>query len=389
MTDRVPILRQELNRARAETDQLFQYITPEALYERPIAERHRLVFYLGHLEAFDWNVLGRKASGKQSFHPVFDALFERGIDPEPGKAPSDTAKDWPKREEVEDYGARSRERIDQLVDHLNPSILQMIIEHRYMHAETFAYLLHNVPYEKKMNGPLQETTEAPPPSNPLVPVPAGPVTMGNDVEGFGWDNERPAHTVQVPSFRISKYKISNGEYLKFVQETGATPSHFWENDGHSWNYRGMFGAVPLSMNHPVWVTWMQAKAYADWRGLKLPSEAQYLKAASLGKPDARRDNFGSLRFDPIPVNSGTNGGSSPVQMVGNGWEWTGDLFAPFVGFEADPNYPQYSADFFDNQHYVMKGASPRTAALLTRPSFRNWFRPEYPHMYAGFRLVEE
>jgi formylglycine-generating enzyme required for sulfatase activity len=75
-------------------------------------------------------------------------------------------------------------------------------------------------------------------------------------------------------------------------------------------------------------------------------------------------------------------------MTGNGWEWTSDIFAPFEGFEPHPHYPGYSADFFDGGHYVLKGASPRTADLLTRPSFRNWFRPEYPHMYAGFRLVD-
>jgi gamma-glutamyl hercynylcysteine S-oxide synthase len=82
------------------------------------------------------------------------------------------------------------------------------------------------------------------------------------------------------------------------------------------------------------------------------------------------------------------GGAAPVQMIGNGWEWTRDPFAPFEGFTPHPLYPGYSADFFDGRHYVMKGASPRTASLLARPSFRNWFRADYPHMYAGFRLVE-
>jgi len=75
-------------------------------------------------------------------------------------------------------------------------------------------------------------------------------------------------------------------------------------------------------------------------------------------------------------------------MIGNGWEWTRDVFAPFAGFKPHPYYPGYSQDFFDAGLYVLKGASPRTARLLTRRSFRNWFRPEYPHMYAGFRLVE-
>jgi formylglycine-generating enzyme required for sulfatase activity len=75
-------------------------------------------------------------------------------------------------------------------------------------------------------------------------------------------------------------------------------------------------------------------------------------------------------------------------LVGNGWEWTSTKFGPFPGFEAFPFYPGYSANFFDGEHYVMKGASSRTASLLLRRSFRNWFQPFYPNIYAGFRCVE-
>ena len=103
---------------------------------------------------------------------------------------------------------------------------------------------------------------------------------------------------------------------------------------------------------------------------------------------AARDNFNFAQWDPIAVDAHDGSSTIPWQMVGNGWEWTRDVFAPFEGFAPHAFYPGYSADFFDGAHYVMKGASPRTAGLLTRRSFRNWFRPEYPHMYAGFRLVE-
>ena len=75
--------------------------------------------------------------------------------------------------------------------------------------------------------------------------------------------------------------------------------------------------------------------------------------------------------------------------MGNGWEWTSSVFAPFAGFAPLPSYPEYSADFFDHQHYVMKGASPATARDLVRRSFRNWFRAQYPYVYATFRLVGE
>jgi iron(II)-dependent oxidoreductase len=385
---RNPVLRGELVEARRQTDELFQSIAPDAIYTRPIAERHRLIFYLGHFEAFDWNLLARRGLSAEAFHPEFDKLFERGIDPPAGEMARDVEGDWPSRREVEQYNASTRAWIDKHLDELDPCLLQMAIEHRQMHAETFAYLLHGLPYEKKNPIAVTVLQNRPAPANPMIPIPAGGVTLGQNPECFGWDNERAAHQVGVPPFEVTKFKISNGEYLEFAREGGSLP-HFWVRRNEAIFYRGMFAEIPLPLDYPVWVTWQQAAKYAEWRGLALPSEAQWHSAANLIQPDAARDNFGFHRWDPIAVDAGhehTNG-HAPAQMTGNGWEWTSDVFAPFSGFEPHPFYPGYSADFFDGQHYVMKGASPRTASLLTRPSFRNWFRPDYPHMYAGFRLV--
>jgi formylglycine-generating enzyme required for sulfatase activity len=384
--ERAEALRGEFDHAREQTDLLFGLISPEALYQRPVAERHRLVFYLGHFDAFDWNLLARREMGESAFHPEFDRLFERGIDPPPGKAPVDTPSDWPSGDEVERYNRQAREWIDSHLNELDPYLVQMAIEHRLMHAETFAYLLHNLPYEQKRKGDLPDAERRDTPANPLIRVAGGPVTLGTPRERFGWDNEYLAHDVAVPEFAITKYKISNGEYLAFVREGGAPP-HFWAREGEEWFYRGMFAKAPLPLAHAAWVTWKQAAAYAEWRGMSLPTEAQFQLAASKTIPDAERDNFGFRRWDAIAVDA-SNGGAYPSQMIGNGWEWTRDVFAPFEGFEPHPFYAGYSADFFDGNHYVLKGASPRTAARLTRAAFRNWFRPEYPHMYAGFRLVE-
>jgi iron(II)-dependent oxidoreductase len=386
--ERAAAFRGELAYARQQTDELFSLISPEALYGRPIAERHRLVFYLGHFDAFDWNLLARRGMSERAFHPEFDALFERGIDPPPGQGPSDTAADWPSKQEITRYISLTRAWIDKHLNELDPHLLQMAVEHRHMHAETFAYLMHNLPPAQKLSGAGSWVSRRDAPLNPLVPVQAENVTLGKTQEGFGWDNEHLAHQVAVPAFAMSKYKISNGDYLEFVREGGAIPN-FWTLKDSQWFYRGMFGHVPLPLDHAVWVTWEQANKYAAWRGLSLPTEAQFHLAAELTKPDAARDNFGFHRWDPIAVDASNGAGPHPSQMIGNGWEWTRDVFAPFEGFSAHPSYPGYSADFFDGRHFVMKGASPRTAALLTRSSFRNWFRPEYPYMYAGFRLVED
>ena len=389
ISERSEGLRAELAFARRQTDHLFRLISPAALYARPIAERHRLIFYLGHFEAFDWNILARRSMSQPAFHPEFDQLFERGIDPAPGEGREDFPRDWPTQGEVERYGTRTRDWIDAHVNDLDPRLLQMAAQHRHNHAETQAYLLHQLDYDQKLPDSGERPAERPAPPNPMIRVGAGAVTLGKTRDSFGWDNEHLAHEVFVPAFRVSRFKVSNGEYLDFVREGGPAP-HFWTLQGRQWFYRGMFALTPLPLDRPVWVTWRQASAYAAWRGATLPTEAQFQRAAALTTPDPVRDNFGYHHWDPVAVDAGheDNHERSPVQMTGNGWEWTGDVFAPFRGFEAHPFYPGYSADFFDGDHYVLKGASPRTAAPLTRPSFRNWFRPDYPFMYAGFRVVE-
>ncbi len=135
----------ELQRARSHTDALFELVAPETLYERPIPARHRLIFYVGHLEAFDWNQLARGVLGKPSFDPTFDTLFEAGIDPPPGQAPQDTAgrlADARSGARVT-LPARARRSMKPGI-RFRPSRQQMVLEHRWMHAETICYLLHQL-----------------------------------------------------------------------------------------------------------------------------------------------------------------------------------------------------------------------------------------------------
>jgi len=312
-TEHLSALGVELAYAREQTDHLFSIVTPRALYERPIAERHRLIFYLGHFEAFDWNLLARRGLGAPAFHAEFDRLFERGIDPPPGEAPADSARDWPARAEVERYVTKTRAWIDAHVDELDPWLLQMAIEHRHMHAETLAYLLHGLPYEQKSASPTTPHLSRPAPLNPMIEIGAGEVILGKTTECFGWDNEHLAHGVFVPAFHISKFKVSNGEYLEFVREGGPAP-HFWDRENDRWFYRGIFSRFPLPMDWPVWVTWQQASRYAQWRGLALPTEAQFQRVARLNSPDAVRDNFGYSGWDPVAVDAGHENSGSRVPV---------------------------------------------------------------------------
>jgi formylglycine-generating enzyme required for sulfatase activity len=377
-----------LQQARARTDELFAMVRPEAIYDRTIAERHRIVFYLGHVEAFDWNLIAGHAANLPSFHPEFDRLFAFGIDPPPGQLPNDQPRDWPRVPEIEQYNRRTRQEIDAVFDRLPEQVLHVAIEHRLMHAETLAYILHSLAYEKKCAGPSPASGEGGfTPGGPAIEFGAGKVQLGLPAgQGFGWDNEFEAHCVDVPAFSVAKYKVTNGEYLEFVREGHPAPFYWRQQDGQ-WLYRGMFAEVPLPLDCPVYVTQREAQAYAAWRGRSLPSEAEFQRAAASARPSS---NVDFRHWDPIPVDADEQDGDGaiPQQMVGNGWEWTSSLFAPFPGFQPLPFYKNYSAPFFDEAHFVLKGGSARTGACMLRPSFRNWFRPAYPYVYATFRLVE-
>lgn len=369
-------------------------LRPDSLYERPIPERHRIVFYLGHLEAFDWNLVCRGHLDIPAFHPTFDSLFAFGIDPDASGLPQDQASDWPKVEEVTAYGHRVRSALDGVLEDVPQVLLHVALEHRLMHAETFAYMLHHLPFDRK-TGPRAVPHATNGPVEPrMMEIPGGTAVLGiEEGERFGWDNEYRRHGIDVAPFAIGKYKVTNREYLAFV-EAGAAAPPFWVSRSGRWFYRGMFEEIPLPLDWPVYVSHAQAAAYAAWANKRLPTEAEYQVAAfgSGGETalnlDAARDNFDFRRWDPVPVNASPGNRFGVVQPVGNGWEWTSTEFQPFPGFAPFPFYPGYSANFFDGQHYVMKGASQRTAAKLVRPSFRNWFRSSYPYAYATFRVAE-
>src|SRR6516165_2491305 len=238
-----------LSDARQQTDKLFQLVRPDALYDRPIPERHRVVFYLGHLEAFDWNLLGGHVYGLDSFHPRFDRLFAFGIDPVNGGLPSDQPSHWPALGEIREYNARARERLDARLErdslltagaagdgssYSNEFILNVGIEHRLMHAETLAYLLHQLPLDRKVAPQLAPPPAAVPPAHKMVEIPTGKATLGSPrtpVGTFGWDNEFEQHTVNVPAFAIDAYKVTNGQFLEFVRQGGYEQASLWTKEG--------------------------------------------------------------------------------------------------------------------------------------------------------------
>ena len=429
--------------ARWQSDALFNLVRENALYERPIPERHRIIFYLGHLEAFDWNLLNGSVFGLKSVHPEFDRLFAFGIDPVGGGLPTDLPSDWPAVDVVRDYVSNIRNSLDTKVEKviLEPqprtdagfslrTLLNVAIEHRLMHTETLSYMLHQLPLDAKVRSRAQQAVSlnlaGPRVAHRMVNVPAGVVTLGlaRDAKDFGWDNEYEVHKVEVPAFEIDQYKVTNRQYLEFMAAEGYETRAFWNDDdwnwktsggvshplfwkrvGDRWSYRTMFDEVPLgevALDWPVYVSQAEASAYARWVGKSLPTEAEWQRAAygsvygntraypwGNETPNADFGNFDFHRWDPVPVNAFPEGHSAfgIHDMSGNGWEWTSTVFGPFPGFKPFPFYRGYSADFFDGKHFVMKGGSARTAACMLRPTFRNWFQAHYQYVYAGFRCV--
>ena len=424
-------------RNRGRTRELFDVVADEAYYSRPIDLRHPIVFYDGHLPAFSFNTLVKRALGEPGIDARLETLFARGIDPSEDQAGRSNGHAWPDRREVQQFADEADRRVraalrsadldrpgDPLLD--RSEAVFAILEHEAMHQETLLYMWHRLPFDQKRR-PREywPRVEGAVPGQAWIDVPGGRATLGEDDVAltFGWDNERPRHVEDVPAFSVQRHDVTNAAFLEFVdaggydnprwwrpedwtwlQTSGVRAPAFWERpDQHGdWLWRGMFGLVPLPMSWPVYVSHAEASAYAAWRGLRLPTEAEYQRA-TYGTSDAgeRTHPWGTAAASPVhgvfdftswdPEPAGTHPAGRSAwgidDLVGNGWEWTSTVFAPFPGFRPLPSYPEYSADFFDGEHFVMKGASPVTAKELLRPTFRNWFRPRYPYMYATFRCA--
>jgi len=424
-------------RNRERSRRLFDLIDPEVYYTRPIALRNPIVFYEGHLPAFSVIAFLQRGLGHSGVNERLERLFARGIDPEnvDSAVPrSGASTQWPDRKEVLAFGAAADEAVlsalrDAPFVEDRPAMehgeaIYTALEHEAMHQETLLYMWHRLPHDHKRK-PIDLAYEigGAPVAPDVVRIPAGHATLGSERGRcrFGWDNEFGEVHADVPAFEIDIHNVTNAEYLAFVEAGGYRTRELWteadwawreseqlefpifwlQRDGQ-WYWHGMFEDMPLPLAWPVYVSQAEASAFALWRKRRLPTEAEYHRAA-YGTPegserllpwgdapaDPSRGNFDFSNWEPVPAGSRPSGASAwgVHDLVGNGWEWTSSVFGPFPGFRPMASYPEYSADFFDNQHYVMKGASSGTARELVRRSFRNWFRPNYPYVYATFRTV--
>jgi gamma-glutamyl hercynylcysteine S-oxide synthase len=284
----------------------------------------------------------------------------------------------------------------------------MVVQHEHQHDETMLATL------QLMDGDGYRPDAVPPPPAAVAPdpddevlVPGGPFTMGTDTEPWAYDNERPAHPVDVAPFFIDTTPVTNAAFAAYLDEVDdAEPPLFWRREGRgSWS-RLRFGRwEDVAPDEPVQhVSWHQADAYARWRGKRLPTEAEWEKAAAWDPatghtrrypwgdeaPTTRHANLGQRHYGPAPVGAYPHGASAVgcLAMVGDVWEWTSSDFAPYPGFRSFP-YREYSEVFFGSEYKVLRGGSWATHPTAVRTTFRNWDYPVRRQIFAGFRCARD
>jgi gamma-glutamyl hercynylcysteine S-oxide synthase len=426
------VLRENFLSAWSRTDEIFSTVKSQAMLSTPIAFRHPFIFYVGHLPAFAWNQICRGVLRWNSFSPHLDELFSRGIDPDVDTgqchAHPEVPPAWPDLMDVLDYRDRVRRAVlrsfDAVLERASSNVLaekgrvfSMVLEHEAMHQETLLYMIQEAPANMKRR--LQSVPQyrfGQEPTGVQIVIPRGEARLGArfDALQFGWDNEFPELRVQVPRFSLDSLPVTNGRFLEFVESGGYEEPEWWSEEDWLWKasaglnhpnvwqrvesrwlYRTLFDFLPLEQvsSWPVYVSLAEARAFARWRGGRLPTEAEFHRAAygSSGTQSADA-NLDFSSWSPAPVNADAYD-TNPwgiKNLIGNGWEWTQTSFQAFPGFAPYiTSYPEYSTDFFDGKHFVLKGASWATARELVRPSFRNWYQAHYPYVFAKFRCVSD
>jgi iron(II)-dependent oxidoreductase len=240
-------------------------------------------------------------------------------------------------------------------------VYEMLVAHEFQHQETMLQMLQmlDVPYRPAEADPGVFAPATVGEGSEPIRVEAGSYLVGAPARGFAYDNERPAHEVELAAFAIDRTPVTNAAYIAFMGETGAEPPMYWKRDGEGWVRTAMGVTVPVDPERPVvHVSWQEADAFAHWAGKRLPTEFEWEAA----RPQLER--------------------------VGGVWEWTSSDFLAYDGFAAFP-YEEYSAVFFGDGYKVLRGASWATDPRVARPSFRNWDLPERRQIFAGIRCAED
>ncbi|MFB7906337.1 ergothioneine biosynthesis protein EgtB [Kitasatospora sp. NPDC056076] len=418
----------ELLAARARTAALTDCVEDTDLTAQHSPLMSPLVWDLAHIGNQEELWLLRNVGGRDPMHPEIDPLYDAFEHP---RAERPSLPLLPPAE-ARAYAHEVRGRV---LDLLAASPLEgaplldagfafgMIAQHEQQHDETML-----ITHQLRRGEPA--LAAPPPPPAPAdaatlpaeVLIPAGPFTMGTDTEPWALDNERPAHRVDLPAYFLDTTPVTNAAYQRFIADGGYHDPHWWTAEG--WQHRlradltaplfwqrqdgqwlrRRFGAVePVPPNEPVLhVSWYEADAYARWAGRRLPTEAEWEKAARHdpatdrsrrypwgdGPPGPEHANLGQRHLRPAAAGS-YPAGESPYgvrQLMGDVWEWTASDFHSYPGFRAWP-YKEYSEVFFGPEHKVLRGGCFAVAPVACRGTFRNWDYPVRRQIFSGFRTA--
>ncbi len=354
-------------------------------------------WHLGHIAYTEALWLLQHCAGMPPLMPDYHRLLAAD-----GLPKSDRVH-LPPLPEILDYLQLVRDRVFAYLD-IAPIEEQLrlwyfILQHECQHSETIAFITHS---------PSSAPFSASPPAAAMQSIPAGEFIQGSDrAEAF--DNEQVAHRCYLEAYEIDRYPVTCGEYRQFMEVGGYRDRIFWSDAGWDWLQANPVTAPlywsdnPLLDRHPVCgVSWYEAQAYAQFAGKRLPTEAEWEKAASWNPatqqqrlypwgneaPTQVHCNCDRRQSGTTPVDAYPNGVSAYgcYDLLGNVWEWTASWFEGYPGFQFFP-YKGYSHMYFDGEHRVLKGSSWVTRPWTLRSSFRNWYHPHVRQIYAGFRCA--
>jgi len=419
-----------LERVRERTLSLVSGLDWQVLQTQHIPILSPVVWDLGHIANFEELWLCQSLTDLAPLETEFAPMFDAVLNPRPMR------KDLPLpvARSLWGYMSRVRTRTLEVLDGISARaparllergfVYEMVAEHEEQHQETILQLLQVL--ESPTYLPAQRRRL--PPGRALldskVLIAEGPFRMGNPGVDFAYDNELEAHEVTLPAYWIDRAPVSCREYLEFVEDGGYERQELWSPAGWGWRQeskvtapgnwslrdggwwvRHMDRLEPLRGELPViHVCFYEADAYARWAGKRLPTEAEWEKAA-LWDPatnrarlypwgdspaNSSRANVDQLTFQPAPIGAYADGASAygVEHLIGDVWEWTSSDFAAYPGFLAFP-YEEYSKIFFGSEYKVLRGGSWATCASVARGTFRNWDYPIRRQIFAGFRCVRD
>jgi iron(II)-dependent oxidoreductase len=355
--------------ARRRTYELIEPLDDEQLNRVYSPILSPLAWDLGHIANFEELWLVQTIGEREPLHGELGRFYDAIENPRKTRGELPILRDA----ELRSYLADVRERTLEVLDEVDIAagsddpllregfVYELLLAHEQQHNETMLQLLQLVdgyePLRERDTGPSAVSS---PPGPELLLVEGGEYEIGAPPTGFAYDNERPRHTVALAAFEIDRTPVTNGEYVAYMEATGAEPPLYWEGDaGAGWVSVARGRRDPVDLAQPaIHVSWHEAGAYARWAGKRLPSEQEWEVAADR------------------------------LHGVGQVWEWTRSDFAAYPGFEAFP-YREYSEVFFGDEYRVLRGGSWATDPAVMRPSFRNWDLPRRRQIFSGFRCAKD